>query len=76
MYIFRAIRELDYKGNEWSPKVSITCPHCTAKLSYYTQLLNNICVYCFKGMPFPSGMVKSDKLRVEFHVNSKTEGQQ
>jgi len=74
MHIFHSIKELDYNGKEWSPQVTTICPHCTATMSFYTQLLNNQCKTCFKLLPFPSGMAKSEALRVKYHVESEAGG--
>jgi hypothetical protein len=58
------------KEEHWSPILTTECPHCTAELSFYTQLRDNRCKYCFQVLPYPSSMVKSVTQRVKYHVST------
>ena len=59
-------------GN-WSPQISVDCPYCHREVSFYTQLANNKCKYCWEEMPFPSRMAKDLEKRVEYHVETEAE---
>jgi hypothetical protein len=74
MRVFRAIIDNE-AGTVWAPAIEFECPFCGVKISFYTQLRGNQCKYCFRGMPFPTSMVKSIKQRIIYHVQIDPEGE-
>jgi len=74
MVIFRGEVERR-RGLEYAPLIKTMCPHCTATVSFYTQLRYNRCTYCQREVPFPSRMAKEQKKRIEYHVHIGTEGE-
>ena len=73
MRVFRAKRDIDHRGQEWSPRIATYCPYCRSRLEFYSNLPHNECKFCFKPMPFPSAMARRQEERIEYHVHGETE---
>ena len=74
MWVFRAAIDTLERGVSMSPQIKTFCPHCTATIAFYSKLHDNRCRLCNKEMPFDSRMAKDQQKRVEYHVETETEG--
>lgn len=61
-------KDVDGRGQEWSPQTTMICPFCEEENSCYCQLRDNKCKYCEKEMPFPTAMFKEQDKRIEYHL--------
>jgi len=74
MRIFRAITDVDTRGNEWSPSIRTVCPYCHKEILFFSQLPYNECKSCLKRLPFEAGMAKNLEKRIAYHVQNVADG--
>jgi len=67
MQHFSIKKDVDRRGQEWSPQTTMICPFCEEENSCYCQLRDNKCTVCHKEMPFPSAMFKELDKRIQYH---------
>jgi len=73
MLKFKFVKDVDHRGNEFSPQIEMECPFCEKTNRYYYQLAHGTCNHCSRIVPFRTQMPKRVEDRVEYHVTSETE---
>lgn len=68
MQRFHIKKDVDTRGQEWSPQTTVICPYCFVENLFYCQLRDNKCKNCGQQMPFPSAMAKEQDKRVAYHL--------